>query len=91
MRSKVILGHPKWPTVAILSKMTKKYCIDMKWPEMRSKVNFGQPKRPFCQKFQKYKKFRIDLKFKARTRMLDVKTTSEANTKIQNAENAQRI
>ena len=40
----------------------KEFRIDLKWPEMRSKVIFGHPKRPFCQTFQKYKKFRIDLK-----------------------------
>ena len=79
MRSKVNFGHPKWPTAAILSKMSKKnkvayrsemarnsinsefrtskmaegsHCqtfkkklhIDLKWPEMRSKVSFGHPK-----------------------------------------------
>ena len=36
MRSKVNLGHPKWPTAAILSKKFEKIklCIDLKWPEM---------------------------------------------------------
>ena len=24
----------------------RKFCIDLKWPEMRSKVNFGHPKWP---------------------------------------------
>ena len=40
--------HPKWPTAAILSKFPKKikFRIDLKWPEMRSKVNFGHPKWP---------------------------------------------
>ena len=72
-------GYPKWPTAAILSKISKKIKvvyrsemaiesefrtsimadgshyvknfqknfklhIDLKWPEMRSKVNFGHPK-----------------------------------------------
>ena len=48
MRSKVKFGHPKWPTPAILSKISKKIkiCIDLKWPEMWSKVNFGHPKWP---------------------------------------------
>ena len=27
MRSKVIFGHPKWPTAAILSKISKKNCV----------------------------------------------------------------
>ena len=32
------------PTAAILSKISpKKFRIDQKWPEMRSKVNFGHP------------------------------------------------
>ena len=46
MRSKVNVGHPKWPTAAILSKFQKKnkLRIDLKWSEMRSKVNFGHPK-----------------------------------------------
>ena len=30
----------------ILSKMSKKFRIDLKWPEMRSKVIFGHPKWP---------------------------------------------
>ena len=48
MRSKVIFRHPKWPTAAILSKISKKIKlrIDLKWPEMQSKVNFGHPKWP---------------------------------------------
>ena len=29
MRSNVNLGHPKWPTSAILSKIIKKSCISM--------------------------------------------------------------
>ena len=82
MRSKVNFGHIKWPTAAILSKISKqnkvayqsemakysiesefraskmadgshyvkkfqiklKLNIDLKWPEMRSKVNFGHTK-----------------------------------------------
>ena len=32
----------------------QKWLIDLKWPEMRSKVNFGR-RQPFCQKFQKTK------------------------------------
>ena len=38
----------------------------MKWPEMRSKVNFGHPKWPkavICPKFPKQIKLRIDLKW----------------------------
>ena len=58
MRSKVNFGHPKWPTAAILSKMScnQKWISDMqnikkqkhsvKWPEMWSKVNLGHPKWP---------------------------------------------
>ena len=55
MRSKVIFGHPKWPTTAILSKISQKIKLrfDLKWPEMRSKVNFGYPKWPFCKKIPK--------------------------------------
>ena len=44
----------------------KKLRIDLKWPEMRSKVNFGHPKwppQPFCKKIQKTKKICIDLKW----------------------------
>ena len=40
--------------------------IDLKWPEIQSKVNFGHPKwptQPSCQKFQKLLKLRIDLKW----------------------------
>ena len=45
MWSKVKFGHPKWPTAAIMSKISKKKLhIDLKWPEMRAKVNFGHPK-----------------------------------------------
>ena len=36
-----------------------KFCIDLKWPEMRSKVNFGNPKWPtaaiYVKNFQKNK------------------------------------
>ena len=32
--------------VAILSKKIHKFRIDLKWPEMRSKVIFGHPKWP---------------------------------------------
>ena len=47
----------------------KKKCIDVKWPEMRSKVNFGHPKwtsqmadvSHFVKNFKK--KIRIDLKW----------------------------
>ena len=48
MRSKVNFGHAKWPTSAILSKISKKLKlrIDLTWPEMRSKVKFGHPKWP---------------------------------------------
>ena len=65
MPSKVNFGHPKWPTAAILSKISKKKIrIDLKWPEIRSEVNFGHPKWPtaaiLSQKFKK--KLRIDLK-----------------------------
>ena len=38
----------------------------MKWPEMRSKVNFGHPKWPtaaILSKFSKKKKLRIGLKW----------------------------
>ena len=38
MRSKVIFGHPKWPP--------KKKSIDLKWPELLSKVNFRNPIGP---------------------------------------------
>ena len=36
MRSKVNFGHPKWPTAAILSKISKKIklSIDLEYPEM---------------------------------------------------------
>ena len=46
MRLKGNFGHPKWPTAAISSKISKKIKlrIDLKWQEMRSKVNFGHPK-----------------------------------------------
>ena len=37
----VIFGHPKWPP-----KKPIKFCIDLKWPELLSKVNFGHPKWP---------------------------------------------
>ena len=40
--------------------------IDLKWPEMRSKVNFGHPKWPtaaILSKFPKKLKLRIDLKW----------------------------
>ena len=40
--------HPKWP-------------IDLKWPEMQSKMIFEHPK--FCKKFHKKIKFRIDKKW----------------------------
>ena len=40
-----------------LAKKKKKIRIDLKWPEMRSKVNFGHPKWPtaaiFVKNFQK--------------------------------------
>ena len=60
MRSKVNLGHPKWPTAAILSKSSKnkKLHIDLKWPEIQSKINCGHPKwapAAFLQKFQQQK------------------------------------
>ena len=68
IRSKVNLGHPKWPTAAILSKITKKkkLRIDLKWPEMWSKVNFGHPKWPtaaILSKISKKIKLHIDLKW----------------------------
>ena len=45
----------------------RKLRIDLKWPEMQSKVNFEHPKRqPFCQNFQKKIKLRIDLKWPER-------------------------
>ena len=54
-------SHPKWAPAAILSKKIppKKLRIDLKWPEMRSKVICGHPKwppvaiLPFCQKIKK--------------------------------------
>ena len=39
-----------------------KLCIDLKWPEIQSKVNFGHPKH-FAKKIQKKIKFRIDQKW----------------------------
>ena len=77
----VIFGHSKWPPEKI-----KKFCIDLKWAELWSKVNFGNPNgrsiwngqkcdrkcisdiqngrcQPFCQRFQKKLKLRIDLKW----------------------------
>ena len=49
----MIVGHPKWPRAAILSKIKKmiKIRMDLKWPEMPSKVNFGHPKWPIDQKW----------------------------------------
>ena len=41
MRSKVNFGHTIWPP-----KKTIKFCIDLKWPELLSKVNFRHPKWP---------------------------------------------
>ena len=29
-----------------VKKKKKKFCIDLKWPEMPSKVSFGHPKWP---------------------------------------------
>ena len=43
-----------------------KFRIDLKWPEMRSKVNFGHPKWPtaaILSKFPKIFKLHIDLKW----------------------------
>ena len=41
LRSKVILGYPKWPPSAHFVKtLFFKLCIDLKWREMRSKVIF---------------------------------------------------
>ena len=40
MQSTVIFGHPKWPP------KKKKFCIDLKWPKLISKVNFRHPKWP---------------------------------------------
>ena len=37
--------------------------IHLKWPEMRSKVNFGHPKWPTAAILSKIIKFRIDLKW----------------------------
>ena len=37
------IGNPKWP-------------IDLKWPEMRSKVNFGHPKWPTAAILSKFPK-----------------------------------
>ena len=34
MPSKVNFEHPKWAPAAILSKKIKKFCINLKWPEM---------------------------------------------------------
>ena len=47
-------------------KQNQKVCINLKWPEMLSKVNFGHPKWPthFVKNFQKKIKLRIDLKCK---------------------------
>ena len=39
-------GFPKWRPAAILKKKKKKFRIDLKWREMRSKVIFGHPKWP---------------------------------------------
>ena len=51
----------------IVKKFKKKLRIDLQWPEMRSKVNFGRPKRPtsgiLSKKFQNKIKLRIDLKW----------------------------
>ena len=59
-------SRPKWTPAAILSnKFKKKLHIDLKWPEMRSKVIFGHPKWPpavILSKIKK-KKFRMDLKW----------------------------
>ena len=46
MGSNVNFGHPKWAPAAILYKcFEKKFCIDLKWPEMPSKVS---PKWPLA-------------------------------------------
>ena len=54
MRSKVKFGNPKWPTSAILSKISKK-------------VKFGHPKMAdishFVKNFKKNLKLRIDVKW----------------------------
>ena len=42
MLSKVIFEHPKCKKF----QQKIKFRIDLKWPEMRSKVNFGHPKWP---------------------------------------------
>ena len=50
------------PTAAILSKISKKrkLRIDLKWPEIQSKVNFGHPKWAAGGNFSK--NFKIKLK-----------------------------
>ena len=37
-------------------KKNQKFCIDLKWPEMRSKMNFGHPKWPMAAILQKFPK-----------------------------------
>ena len=49
-----------------VNKFKKKFRIDLKWPEMRSKVNFGHPKWPtavILSKISKKIELRIDLKW----------------------------
>ena len=63
------LQNPKWPPAAILSKISppkKKFRIDLKWPEMQSKVNFEHTKWPsaaILSKIHKNKNCGIDLKW----------------------------
>ena len=40
MRSKVNFGNPKWPTAAILFKISKQIKVAL----LNSNVNFGHPK-----------------------------------------------
>ena len=58
--SKVNFGHPKWPTAAILSKISwNGQKCDWKWI---SDIQNGR-RQPFCQKFKKKLNLRINLKW----------------------------
>ena len=46
--------YPKYTTPCIRSLQFYQLRIDLKWREMRSKVIFGHPKRPFCGKISHF-------------------------------------
>ena len=72
MRSKVKFEHPKWPTSAILSKISKKIKVAYRCEMDRNEIesDFRTSKMAagsyFVQKIQKKLKLRIDLKWPER-------------------------